>query len=211
MKKTTLILLIILLVYGNCKDAQETPSPNPSALPSLTLAGKSYMACLIDNVQWINSGSHVEPAGWGNVPIPNLEGAFKYFKKQDSTKVKIQGNMYTTQRDDDFSIEFLCKGFPNTMEVYSIDIPPKANLEFKLVPDGKGKSYRKYFGTYNNAYVSNPKLNNSANITFVKIDTIKKIISGVFFAKIFSNLNSTPKTITQGRFDLPYQPYPIER
>jgi hypothetical protein len=133
--------------------------------------------------------------------------------------VQIQGNMYTTQRDDDFSIEFSCKGFPNTMEVYSIDTPPKANLDIKFIPDGNGNSYRYLINSYDySAYVSSPKLNNSANITFVKIDTVKKIISGVFYAKIFPNqknlsinTNGTSKLVTQGRFDLPYQPYPIER
>jgi hypothetical protein len=218
MKKLTLLGIIVLLLYGNCKDAVETPSPNPSRLPDLSLEGKYYFACLIDDAQWANAGSHVEDGGWSKVAVSNLNAALVFFKKQDSTKVQIQGNMYTTQKDDDLSIEFACKGFPNLMEVYSIDAPKRANLKVQFVPNGNGKSFSQYSDSYAYAYVTDPKLNNSANISFVKVDTVEKIISGVFYARVFPNQNtinsnsgSIPKLITQGRFDIKYQPYPLSK
>jgi hypothetical protein len=217
MKKLTLVLLGIILLYGNCKDAVETPEPTPTKLSDLTLAGKYYFACLIDGVHWANLGNHVEPGGWTKVSVPNLQSSLFYLRSKDSTKIQIQGNMYTNTKDDDLSIEFACKGYPTIMEVYSIDLPkfPKrADLTIKFVPNGNGKSFGRFSNP--NAYVTNPKLENSANITFVKIDTVAKIMSGVFYAKVFPNQgfsssNSTviPKIITQGRFDVKYQPYPL--
>ena len=221
MKKITLLGIIVLLVYGNCVDAEETPSPNPSRLPDLTLAGKYYFACLIDDAQWANAGNHVEDGGWSKVAVSNLQSSLFYLKSKDSTKIQIQGNMYTNSKDDDLSIEFACKGYPNIMEVYSIDLSKftkRADLTIKFVPNGNGKSFSQYSSLNANAYVTDPKLNNSANISFVKVDTVNKIISGVFYAKVFPNqrvINSTsssiPKLITQGRFDIKYQPYPLSK
>ena len=219
MKKITLILLAIMLLYGNCKDAEETPSPNPTLLPELTLLGKYYMACLIDGNHWANAGNHVENGGWSKVAASNLDAALVFSKKQDSTKIQLQGNMYTSQKDDDLSIEFSCKGLPNIMEVYSIDVPKRANLTVKFVPNGNGKSFNTYSSSFNEyGYVTDAKLSNSANISFVKVDTVQKIISGVFYAKVFpnqrvlaSNSGSIPKIITQGRFDIKYSPYPLNK
>jgi hypothetical protein len=219
MKKITLVLISIMLVYGNCKDAVETPSPNPSRLPDLTLTGKYYFACLIDGAQWANAGNHVEQGSWTKVSVSNLNASLVFSKKQDSTKVQIQGNMYTNYKDDDLSIEFSCKGLPNIMEVYSIDVPKKANLDIRFVPDGKGQSFQSYSfpNPSASAFTTNPKLNNSANISFVKVDTVAKIISGVFYARVFPNKsildynpNSVPKLITQGRFDVKYQSNPLK-
>ncbi len=216
MKKLTLVLLGIMLLYGNCKDAVETPGPASTKLPDLSLAGKYYFTCLINDVHWANAGNHVEDGGWTKVAVPNLQSSLFYLKSKDSTKIQIQGNMYTNAKDDDLSIEFACKGYPNVMEVYSIDLPkfPKrADLKIKFVPNGNGKSFSQFSNPNAYAYVTNPKLENSANITFVKIDTVEKIMSGVFYAKIFpnQNTNSSSKLITQGRFDVKYQPYPLNK
>lgn len=214
----TLLGIIVLLIFGNCKDAVETPSPNPSRLPDLTLAGKSFFACLIDDAQWANAGNHVEAGGWSKLAVANLQSSLFYLKSKDSTKVQIQGNMYTNQKDDDLSIEFSCKGLPNVMEVYSIDVPKRANLKVQFVPNGNGKSFSQYSSLNANAYVTDSKINNSATISFVKVDTVNKIISGVFYAKVFPNqraINSTgnniSKLITQGRFDIRYLPYPLTK
>jgi hypothetical protein len=218
MKKITLVLLSIMLVYGNCKDADEILGPIPTQLPELTLKGNYYMSCLIENRQWINAGNHVTSGGWSDVAVPNLEASLLFRRKQDSTKIQIYGNMYTSTRDDDLAIEFSCKGLPNLMEVYSIETSKKANLSIKYIPsrirDTPTSKYSSW-GSGQIKYISSSELSNSANISFVKVDTVEKIISGVFYAKVFDK-NQFPNgkisdnsftLITQGRFDVKYQSY----
>jgi hypothetical protein len=214
MKNLTLILLAIVLIYGNCTSAKETPEPASSfILPELTLTGKSMMACFIDNVAWLNAGSHTTPGSWGTyVAVANLEGSLVFSKQKDSTKININGNMYSTTRDDDLFLRFSCKGLPKPSEIYYINSTPKVNLDITYIPNGGGKTSP--FDNTREKFITNPKLENSGNICFVKVDTIKNIISGVFQAKIFSTQNvssqNNAKTIFQGRFDLKYLPYTLK-
>jgi hypothetical protein len=215
MKKLTLVLLAVVLIYGNCTSAKETPEPaNSFVLPDLTLAGKYTMACFIDNVAWKNAGSHTTPASWGTyAALPNLEASLIFSKQKDSTQIHINGNMYTTNRDDDLLLKFSCKGLPKPAEVYYNNSTPKVNLDVIYIPNGGGKTSP--YDYTKEKFIINPKLDNSSNISFVKVDTINKIISGVFYAKIYSSQNTSsqnvPKTVFQGRFDVKYQPYPLNK
>jgi hypothetical protein len=209
MKKISVVLLTILLIYGNCRSAKETPAPkNTYVLPDLALLGKNTMACLIDDVAWVNAGSHVEPGGWGNVAVPNLIGSLVYSIQNDTTQVQINGNMFTTSRNDDLNLTFSCIGLPKIAEVYLKGDKSTVSLSLKYVPNG-GNNLRDNSNL--EQFLSDPKLPNSASISFVKVDTTKRIISGVFSGKVFSSNSSqkTSKNIFQGRFDINYLPYPI--
>jgi hypothetical protein len=207
MKKLTFIMLIVVLIYGNCKSAKETPSPSKKyTLPDLTLAGKRIFTCFINDTTWLNTGNHVMQGSWGNGLAPNLETSVSYSKSIDSTKITIEGNMFTTTRNDYLSLNFSCKGIPKIAEIYTFNTKPVVNFEIKYTPNvypGVNTGYENY-----PLFITDPELSNSANISFVKVDTLKRIISAVFYAKIFTSQNKIlqkgTKTITQGRFDINY-------
>jgi hypothetical protein len=195
MKKMTLLGIIVLLVYGNCR-SDEPVSPSDIKLPALTLKGNGIFGCFIDDKPWLNAGYRKNTDG-------NLNAYFYYSKKSDSTSLNITGYKFSTAENDDLRLQFGFKGFPKIGEVYTIGITPKLLFRVSYSPTlritSDVVSYSAPFSTAN--------LMNSANISFVKVDTVSRIISGVFYSKLYPDSNpiSTPKISTQGRFDVTYR------
>jgi hypothetical protein len=205
MKKLTFILLIVVLIYGNCGSAKEIPDPAKTfKLPDLTIIGKNYLACEINNIVWINTGTHVNKKGsWGSSRILNLEKYFYYNKEDDSTRLEIKGNMFTKKRDDYLNLNFTIKGFPEISQKYYIGKNKSFNIEIYYKASQNGNGLLPY-----EPFISNSEVSNSAYISFSKIDTTNKIISGEFLAQLFFTPNPyqkfDPIILSNGRFDLKY-------
>lgn len=191
MKKMTIVLLVILLVYGNCKfeTVPIAPPEDISILPPFSDNGANTFGCLIDKIVWVNKGS-----AYSGVNIYN--STFVYSKEKDSTIIDIKGNMYTSdgKSDDSFSLGFSGKGIPQVGITYVLG--KNANLRMEY--------YRRLYNS--NVYVisksPNPELN---TITFSKIDTSSKIVAGRFEGKLVSStLNNNILTISDGRFDIKF-------
>jgi hypothetical protein len=191
MKKMTLVLLGIMLVYGNCKfETKEVIPEDISILPPVTDNGANTFGCLIDKVVWVNKGSSTS-----GVNIYN--STFVYSRQKDSTIIDIKGNMYTYdgKSDDNFSLGFSGKGIPKVGLTYVLEKDAKMRMEY----------YKRLNNS--NVYVisknPNPELN---TITFTKVDTLSKIVSGRFEGKLVnSTSNNNTLNVSDGRFDIKFQ------
>lgn len=190
MKKLTLVLLGIMLLYGNCKfETKEVVPEDISVLPPVTDNGANTFGCLIDKVVWVNKGSSSS-----GVNIYN--STFGYSKQKDSTIIDIKGNMYTYdgKSDDNFSLGFSGKGIPKVGVSYVLG--KNANLRMEY--------YRRLYNS--NVYVISKSPNPEFNtITFTKVDTLSKIVAGRFEGKLVnSTSNNNTLTVSDGRFDIKF-------
>lgn len=192
MKKLTLLSLIGLLVYGNCTFMSEKPVlPDEAAvMPPFSLNGANKIGCYLDNIIWANGG--VNPNG-----LNNITTTFRFSRQKDSTVFNIVGNLYTYKNNDNFSLGFSGKGIPKVGETYTLGKNADIRIEYKRNIDV-------------NKYVifkdKNPEL---TTIIFTKVDTLNKILSGRFDAKIFnSTTKDSPIKVSDGRFDVQYLKFP---
>ena len=193
MKKMTLVLLGIMLLYGNCtifNHSNEIIPEEISVLPPFSDNGANTFGCLIDKAVWVNKGY-----GPSNVNI--YSSTFVYSKQKDSTIIDIKGNMYTYdgKSDDNFSLGFSGKGIPKAGVTYVLG--KNANLRMEY--------YRRLSNS--NIYVINKSPNPEFNtITFSKVDTVSKIVAGRFEGKLVNSTSSyNTLTVSDGRFDIKFQ------
>jgi hypothetical protein len=191
MKKLTLLSLVAMLVYGNCVFEKKVVLPDETAvMPPFSLNGANKMGCYLDNIIWANGG--VNPTG-----LNNITTTFRFSKQKDSTVFNISGNLYTYKNDDNFSLGFSGKGIPKVGETYTLGKNADIRIEYQRKND---------VSKYVIFKDKNPELN---TIIFTKVDTLNKILSGRFDAKIFNSITKdSPIKVSDGRFDVQYLKFP---
>jgi hypothetical protein len=193
MKKLTLVLLVIMLVYGNCGNILK-PDPNIEydvGLPSITANGDNTFGCKINSVNWRNQASSPDPSKTHII----TDSKFIYDKLKDSSTIIIKGNCYRNvpKTNENLSLEFKSKGIPYEGKVYALSKNAKIGMNYFLENSPSN--------IYNTDKAQNPEIN---FVIFTRVDTTNKIVSGSFGGQLVSStLNKL--TVKDGRFDVRFQ------
>jgi hypothetical protein len=193
MKKLTLVLLVIMLVYGNCGNILK-PDPNVEydvGLPSISSIGSNTFGCKINEVNWQDK---ISP--YTNNTHIIADSKFIYDKQKDSTTIIIKGRCYryVPKTLENLSLQFKSRGLPKEGQTYILS--KNAKIEMNYYAENK-------FESFNTDKAQNPEIN---FVTFIRVDTSNKIVSGSFEGQLASSTTRTSKLpIKDGRFDILFQ------
>jgi len=172
----TMISLMALAING-CKKSKDPEPDNPYGLPNATQEGKNIFACRVNGENWI------------------AEKKFGYFIEvvMRDTFLLIRGS----KQDDEI------ERYTIRMNNESVESNRKYLLNDTL------KRYAEFYATgsecfnANLGYGSVRSFAHEGELLLTKVDTIQKIVSGIFWLNILTDHCDTMK-VTDGRFDIRY-------
>lgn len=203
MKKIFILLALVLL--SSCEDDNNILNET-YILPELTTTGKNTFGCLVDNAVFIPKANSI----LSQTPIL----VSRYFHLEQSYYDLSPGfylQIYAYDQKTDREVRF---------ELTASDTPISEGQTYQLVANGMNSFSASYhFATYTqdpeNAnvqyYHAHDYTTNSAytgELKIVKLDESNNIMSGIFSFNSINSDDSSTKSITSGRFDVKYSPYP---
>ena len=191
MKNNLSLLLLLSLLYFNYSCNKE--DMNPHGLPSATESGENTFGCLINGEPWIAE------IGLG-VFDPSIHKIVSYY---DEVGVGVSDIYYFSMSAKYVNIEdsiFDIFSF-NFLPVYEAGTFDFSTLSVKDITLSRGQPG---MTTNLKIYELDTLYNNYFNLT--KLDFENNICSGKFNVRLIDNQNLDTLDITQGRFDVKYQP-----
>lgn len=182
MKLTSLVLTIglITLTASECKKPKPD-SNSDNGLPPATQTGQGIFSCKVNGKPWISR------KGLGNI---------------GTTVLKDTLGIHGSLRNNDNSIEDiwinLLSIFKFDKNVYQLNDTLKAYAVYQVIGNNRCINNNPGYGR------GGRKKGTDGLMTFTKIDTINKIISGTFSFIVLTDYCDT-LNVTDGRFDLKYK------
>jgi hypothetical protein len=185
-------------IMAGCKSAPPEPA---FTLPPASATGANTLGFVVDGRTWINYGPICQGGGlFGGGPCHDNELLVSVFPTSKGFReLRLTAFLATDQHNESFSLDVdsvrgpgIYKSGP--LATNGVYIPNSLTLTDAKVTD-QTKGY----------YASITP--NTTRIVLTKVDTIQHIIAGTFEGRL--DLTAHPGTfvsITQGRFDVTYQP-----
>jgi hypothetical protein len=203
MKKLFFLLLCSLSLAISCNKDDDTTNDTdiPLELPSATQTGENTFGCLIDGKLWVAEidsrsfsiitnkiTSNYDEVGVGGVDIFYFTLSAQYLLATESSTALT----FTDSINDIFS--FSLRPIYAKGEIIFDELVTK---DIYYVTDKINSSNSEY-------YLIDTFYNNYINIT--TLDTTKNIISGLFDLRLVREASMDTLYITEGRFDVKYNP-----
>lgn len=215
MKKITLLGIIIVLIFGNCGPTtyEAETLPNEANLPPITTEGKRTAGChyfyssdiplrkMFTNPSdslWIQGGVLPGKSGWGSMAGPvdfNTNFIPTGSQYNTSDQMSFKGTMAYVNIYRELSLAVYNKQFVERVRY------PVYSMNFYTYKRNLTNHWTGSFVFYSAFDSSNPP-----TVTFLKIDSKKRIVSGTFEGKLFISRADTTDfiQIKDGRFDFNY-------
>lgn len=204
MKK--LIYILLILFFISCTNDNDGTKQN---LPAITTEGKNTFGCKIDGGIFLPKSSGGFSIGY-KVPILyaryfNLTSTYYHLKPGYYLMI----NAYNELTNKSVRIELEKSDLP----LYEGKIYPIALKTDGLINANYSFSTTTPHPGYNNVFIYESHEFNSTNehtgeIKIIKIDETNLIISGIFSFDCINNSDNKVAKISEGRFDIKYEPYP---
>lgn len=181
--KTILLIFLspVFLLSAKCK--KDNPGP-PAVLPPITQEGKNTFGCKVNGQVWV---PYYKCGGTSN---PCGELAVDVYRTTISTPIPISFSITLGQRNsDNSSTRFLFETKSNQGITSIGNKTDTVTINFRKNDGGLYYNYNYY--------------NRLEIFEITKLDTINKIISGIFETTLYSSRTDSVK-ITEGRFDLKF-------
>ncbi|MFK7810004.1 MAG: hypothetical protein AB8F74_19520 [Saprospiraceae bacterium] len=194
MKKQSLYLLLPLFLFASC--GKDDGPDNPWGLPDATKDGNNTFGCLINGELWV-----AEANGLGLQDIQSSydeigTGAADNFYFYITARYFPEGNFppLDSALSDIFSMNF--------RPIYS-----EGELDFSQLNRKDATFSTSLLGVTGTSKTYELDTLNNNNVQITNLDTVKNIISAEFELRLL-RINNIPDTlkITEGRFDVTYQP-----
>lgn len=177
-----LVLMITILCSSlQCKKDKTNP---PTTLPPITQEGKNTFGCKVDGMVWV---PYYKCGGTGN-PCGEL---IVDIRKLFQTPLPVEINIGPGIKYPDNSIS-------------SFSILPSNGSGIYLVGNKIDSIILRYTKPGSVEYIEIPGMDFNNNFIITKLDTVNKIIAGIFQATLYRSATDSVK-ITEGRFDLKFQ------
>lgn len=182
--KTLLVPLFLLLGLTTCKK----DNTDPNGLPPATQEGKNTGGFLLNGQPWLPK---IDPLNAGRSPVGAIYGPYTqrivrlslnfYRYENDNNSQGLSINIEKIKQGGIFQLDqnidpFVISGPRPPYAVYTI-FDPGTDRSFYTGPQGRGQ------------------------VIITRLDTLARVVSGTFEAKVREDGGRDSLTITQGRFD----------
>ena len=181
-----ILLLAFIMLTANCCEKDD----DPPQLPPITQTGEETFGCMINGELWLPHGSFPSPATWVKLSVESTKLPYRFWQIETGQGAASSTGFHITE---------------NIMKEGTIPLLNKSTEEKDTV------IYASFFseeiGVEIGKNLFEIKSIESGELTILKLDTINKIISGIFYFDAY-NPDGLKVEVREGRFDLSI--FPIE-